>query len=81
MMPDRIGTIVNTQGVKARPSPARKNTPAATQMLDPVMICARRACSDTGAAGSPAAGGAISLRSLTTFAAGRLTVITWVCGM
>src|SRR5215813_12682548 len=30
MMPDRIGIIGNTHGVKARPSPARKNTPNAS---------------------------------------------------
>ncbi len=80
MIPDRMGTIGRTQGVNASPRPARKNTPTATQMLDPVMICASRACSDTGAAVVPAAAGVRSSRSPTTFAAGRLTVITRVCG-
>ena len=45
---DKIGTIGRTQGVNARPSPARKNTPAATQILDSVITRARRACSETG---------------------------------
>ena len=32
MMPDRIGIIGNTHGVKARPSPARKKTPNTSQI-------------------------------------------------
>ncbi len=50
MMPDRIGTIGRTQGVNASSRPAPKNVPTMTSRLDPEMICARRACSDTGAA-------------------------------
>ena len=78
MMPARIGTIGSTQGVNARPRPARKNTPAAAQMLDPVMICASRACSETGAAVSAAPGAPD--RSETAVASGSSTVSTFVCG-
>jgi hypothetical protein len=79
MMAVSIGIIGNTQGVNAsnRPKPNMAMTTNHTGEL--LMICAMRLCSDTGAAGEPP-DGAAALRSLTTFAAGRLTVITCVCG-
>ena len=75
MMPERIGTIGNTQGVNARPSPARKNTPIVTQMLEPVMTCASFACSVNGSSrdGSDA-------RSVTAVASGSKVVTTRVVG-
>ncbi len=78
MIPETIGTIGNTQGVNARPSPATKKSPAATQRLEPVMMFAYQACSDTGIT-LPGEGG-IAASSVTTLADGRRTLIARVIG-
>src|SRR3569833_2287152 len=47
MMLDRIGTIGSTQGVKARPRPARKNQPNVVRRLPERMRAANQSCSET----------------------------------
>src|SRR3569833_3398616 len=47
MIPDRIGTIGRTHGVKANTSPARKKPPNMRKMLPEVMRDANRSCSET----------------------------------
>src|SRR5690606_636752 len=49
MIPDNIGTIGSTQGVKANNSPAPKNVATTSQSPALEMRLARRACSDCGA--------------------------------
>ena len=70
-----MGTIGNTQGVNASNRPATKNTPIITQRLSLAITLASRACSETGAFDDGSED-----RSLTVVAAGRLTVMTIVCG-
>ena len=47
MMLERIGTIGSTHGVKARPSPARKNQPSMTRVLPERIRAANQSCSET----------------------------------
>ena len=50
MMPDTMGTMGNTQGVNVSKRPRPKKVATTSPRPEPVMICASRACSDTGAA-------------------------------
>ena len=72
MMPDRIGIIGNTQGVKASSSPKPKKDAITTRMFPRDMRSASRSCSATlgstevpaGASAGVPAGGKETLRVL-----------------
>ena len=49
MIPERIGTIGNTQGVKPRSSPKPKKVPSTSSRLPLRTSLAKRSCSDTNA--------------------------------
>ncbi len=52
MMPERMGTIGSTQGVKANTRPARKKPPNIRKVLPEVMREAKRSCSETKPVGA-----------------------------
>ena len=87
-MPDRIGTIGNTQGVNARPMPTSRNTSIANQRLPPRRLFAKKSALPSAAgAGSAArssgALGAIAARAAASspaLAAGIDTVKVRVIG-
>ncbi|RLA25425.1 MAG: hypothetical protein DRQ63_09695 [Gammaproteobacteria bacterium] len=78
MMPERMGTIGNTQGVKASNRPAPKKVAMTSNMLEPEINCASRACSDTGAPAE--ADGMAAASAATVVAAGNDTVSSLVTG-
>ena len=73
MMPDRMGTIGSTQGVKASSSPSPKNVPSTTSSWPEPMSLARRSCSETNAPGGVPA-------TAVPAPAGRVTVKPRVSG-
>src|SRR3989338_1282515 len=94
MMPDRIGIIGNTQGVRASNSPAPKKKETISQKLPPLKSCAIRVFSlsgkpaEAGATGSGAMaeGGGASVIAGTdgarrpVLASGRASVIAFLIG-